>query len=240
MPLRLNIRVQGDPMRIMLDEILAAEKAVSKGTAAAGRGLLRDWRSEVRGALSYRLAGALRQRNYPEAQNSINAASLVYAPSARGRYYKGDRGASAAEVIDAHAKGVTIRSDRGLWLAIPVGKAAGMRGTDPNLTGNRINMRITPGGWERKTGRRLKFIYRKGKPSLLVDDGSVAPGNVMLWRSGKRGGYKSPRPIKKRRAEPVVVFILVPQVRLRRRMDLERGANQWGAALPGLILKHWK
>ncbi|MBR9837030.1 MAG: hypothetical protein GYB50_03945 [Rhodobacteraceae bacterium] len=239
MRFKFNIRAQGDPYAMMLDEIIAAEKAVSKGTAAAGRGLLRDWRDQVRAALSYRMAGALRQRNYPQSLNSINAAALVYAPSNAGRYYRGDRGASAAEVIEAHDKGAVIKSDRGFFLAIPLGKAAKMRGADTTGRGNQ--MRITPGGWERRTGRKLRFVYRKGMNSLLVDDGTTAPGNVMLWRNSRRnGGYKSPRAIKKRAKEPVPVFVLVPQVRLRKRLDLERDANAWGNALPGLILKNWK
>ena len=85
MALRFKITPQGDPLAMMLNEIVAAEKAVSKGTKQAGRGLLRDWRGQVRGALGYRIAGALRARNYPERGDSINAASLVYAPSKRSR-----------------------------------------------------------------------------------------------------------------------------------------------------------
>lgn len=239
MRFKLDAKVKGDPLAMMLDEIIAAEAAVSKGTAAAGRGLLKDWRGQVRTALSYRMAGALRQRNYPDRMDSINAASLVYAPSNAGRYYRGDRGASAAEVIEAHDRGAVIKSDRGFFLAIPLGKAAKMRGADTTGRGNQ--MRITPGGWERRTGRKLRFVYRKGMNSLLVDDGSVAPGNVMLWRNGRRnGGYKSPRAIKKRQSDPVPIFVLVPQVRLRKKMDLEKDSNAWGDKLPGLILRNWK
>lgn len=238
MRFKLDAKVKGDPLAIMLDEIIAAEAAVSKGTKAAGRGLLKDWRGQVRTALGYRMAGALRQRNYPDRQMSINAASLVYAPSNSGRYYRGDRGASAADVIESHDRGAVIKSERGFFLAIPLGKAAKMRGADTTGRGNQ--MRITPGGWERRTGRKLRFVYRKAENSLLVDDGSTAPGNVMLWRNGKRGGYKSPRAIKKRQQEPVPVFVLVPQVRLKKRMDLERDADAWGDKLPGLILGNWK
>jgi hypothetical protein len=30
--------------------------------------------------------------------------------------------------------------------------------------------RITPLGWERRTGMRLRFVFRRGRPSLLVAD----------------------------------------------------------------------
>lgn len=241
MALRFKITPQGDPMQMMLDEIVAAEAAVSKGTKLAGRGLLRDWRGQVRGALGYRIAGALRARYYPEQINSINAASLVYAPSNRGRLgaYKSssEKGASASEVIDAHDRGAVIRSENGFFLAIPLGKVANMRGA--STTGRGDRSRITPGGWERKTGRKLRLVYRKGMNSLLVDDGGVAPGNQMKWRGGRGGGrYRSPRAIKRREAIPI--FVLVPQVRLRKKFDLERDVVTWGDRLPGLILQNWK
>lgn len=241
--MRFKYETRGDPLEIMAREVLAAEKATSTGTKQAGRGLLRDWRGQVRGTLGYRMAGALRQRNYPERAESINAASLVYAPSnkARRRHginYTAEPGASAAEVIGAHDAGATIRSPNGFFLAIPLGKAAKMRGADGQ--GRSDRKRITPGGWERRTGRKLRLVYRKGQNSLLVDDGTTAPGNVMLWKNGRRGGYRSPRGIKKRKKAPVPVFVLVPQVRLRKKTNLDRDADKWAAALPGLIVAAWK
>lgn len=241
MALKFNITAKGDPLAMMLGEIIAAERAVSRGTTQAGRGLLRDWRGQVRGALGYRIAGALRARSYPERVDSINAASLVYAPSKRSRLapYKhgGEGNASAAEVIAAHDKGAVIRSQDGFFLAIPLGSAARMRGA--TTTGRSDRSRITPGGWERKTGRKLRFVYRKGENSLLVDDGGLAPGNQMKWRGGRGGGsYKSPRAIKRKKWIPI--FVLVPQVRLRKKFDLAKDAVVWGDRLPSLILNNWK
>jgi hypothetical protein len=37
----------------------------------------------------------------------------------------------------------------------------------------------------------------------------------------------------------VVIFILVPQVRLRKRLDLDRDTAAAAAALPGAILAAW-
>jgi len=243
MALRFRFTTSGDPLAMMLDEIVAAEKAATEGTKKAGRGLLRDWRKQVRGALGYRMAGALRARSYPEHTVSINAASLVYAPSNKARRavsptYIREAGATAAEVIDAHDKGATIRSADGFFLAIPLGSAARMKGATSTGRGDRT--RITPGGWERKTGRKLRFVYRKGENSLLVDDGSVAPGNVMLWRNGRRGVYRNPRAVRKRQKQPVPVFVLVPQVRLRAKTDLDRDVERWGDLLPELILSNWR
>lgn len=239
--MRFNFEAAGDPLQIMMAKILAAERAVSRGTKAAGNGLKRDWRAQVRSALGYRMAGAIRSRNYPAQTTSINAASLVYAPSKGGRGLSyvgtGKTGATAAEVIDAHDRGATIRSRDGFFLAIPLGNAARMRGASTTGRGDRT--RITPGGWERRTGRLLRMIYRKGENSLLVDDGGVTPGNTMKWRGGRGGGrYKTIQPIKRKKIIPI--FVLVPQVRLQKKMDLDRDTRRWGNLLPALIVQNWK
>lgn len=236
--MRFDFKVTGDPVADMMKEILAAEIAVTRGVKKAGQGLRDDWRKQVGSALGSRMAKAIRARGYPEVGESIRAASLVYAPSRRARTlgYRAAASATASDVIDAHDRGALIRSATGFWLAIPVGKAANMRGADSTGRGDRT--RITPGGWERRTGRQLRFIYRRGQPSLLVDEGKRAPGNVMLWKKGRGGGrYAAPRGFKNR-VEPV--FILVPQVKLRKKMDLDRDTRRWENQLPSLILNNWK
>lgn len=238
--MRFRFEAEGDPVLAMEREVDAAEIAVTRGVRKAGTGLRRDWRDQVRGALGYRMAGAIKSRNYPDGpERSIGAAALVYAPSKRRAapgYMGSSRGGTAADVIDAHDRGAVITGRLGLWLAIPIGRAARMRGADVEGRGDRS--RITPGGYERRTGRVLRFVYRKGQPSLLVDEGKVAPGNVMLWRNTRGGGkYVSPRGFKNR-AEPV--FLLVPRVKLREKMDLDRATRQWETALPGLIVAAWR
>lgn len=236
--MRFNWKVTGDPVAEMAREILAAEVAVTRGVDRAGKGLREDWRRQVSAALGQRISKTIQARKYPERGESIRAASLVYAPSRRARVlsYRAAPSATASEVIDAHDRGAVIRSATGFWLAIPVGKAANMRGADTVGRGDRT--RITPGGYERRTGRQLRFVFRKGQPSLLVDEGKKAPGNVMLWKKGRGGGrYAQPRGFRNRIE---IVFLLVPQVRLRKKTDLDRDTEKWANALPGLILSNWK
>ena len=75
--------------------------------------------------------------------------------------------------------------------------------------------RITPAEWERKTGLRLRFVCRRGGASLLV--APVAAG---------------------RQASPI--FLLVPQVKLPKRLDLARDAERAHEAMGGLIAAEWK
>lgn len=126
----------------------------------------------------------------------------------------------ASKIVDAFDRGATIRSKDGFWLAIPTPAAGrGLRGK-----------KITPGEWERRHGQRLRFIYRAGQPSLLVAE---------KFRITKRGRAVKSRSKTGRGQVTAVIFLLVPQVTLRKRLDLARSAKEWEARLPGMIVRHW-
>lgn len=95
---------------------------------------------------------------------------------------------------------------------------------------------MTPGLWEQMHGSRLRFIYRRGAVSLLVADD-------MRARTGKRGGFAKGSTSALRTGRglaSVPMFILVPQVSLKKRLDVGAAAERWGSALPGLIVGHWR
>jgi hypothetical protein len=192
--MRLTLDIRPDLVAMMAAEIAAGERAVSATMREAGIGLKRAWRGQIAGAgLGARLANSIRSEAFPKAGASLNAAAVVWS--------------KAPVIVGAHDAGPLIRSRNGLWLAIPTpaaGKALGGR-------------RITPAGWERRTGLRLRFVYRRGGPSLLV-----AP-------AGSRGSG----------ATVVPIFLLVPQVQLPKRLDLARDAERAHDAVPGLIVANW-
>jgi hypothetical protein len=105
------------------------------------------------------------------------------------------------------------------WLAIPT-PAAGK-----STRGGRI----TPGEWERRTGLRLRFIYRRRGPSLLVAEGRLnTKGRAVASRSKTgRGVVTAP------------IFLLVPQVKLTKRLDLARDAERAAVSVPGRIVAAW-
>ena len=95
--------------------------------------------------------------------------------------------------MGAHDTGPLIRSKDGFYLAIPTEAAGrGLRGR-----------RITPGEWERRRGLRLRFVYRRTGPSLLVADGA---------RINKRGQAVASRSKTGRNQVTAPIFLLVPQV----------------------------
>ena len=189
--MRLTIDIRPDIAKLMAAEIVAGERAVTAAVTEVGTGLKLGWRGQITGAgLGARLANSIRSEVFPKAGVSLNAATVVWS--------------KAPVIVGAHNTGPLIRSKNGLWLAIPTpaaGKALGGR-------------RITPAAWERKTGLRLRFVYRRVGPSLLV-----APA------------------VSGRPTAPI--FLLVPQVRLPKRLDLVRDAERAHEAMPGLIVANW-
>ena len=123
-------------------------------------------------------------------------------------------------IVGAHDTGPMIRSKEGFWLAIPT-PAAGK-----STRGGRI----TPGEWERRTGLRLRFVFRRRGPSLLVAEGRLnSKGRAVASRAKTGRGLTT-----------VPIFLLVPQVRLKKRLDLERPSRAALNALPGAIVSRWE
>lgn len=126
---------------------------------------------------------------------------------------------NAPVIIGAHDTGPLIRSKNGFWLAIPT-PAAGK-----STRGGRI----TPSEWERRRGIRLRFVYRPRGPSLLVAEGRLNSRGLAVGSRSKTG----------RGATTVPIFLLVPQVKLRKRLDLARDAKAAQERIPGAIVANW-
>ena len=90
--------------------------------------------------------------------------------------------------------------------------------------------RITPGEWERRRGLRLRFVYRRRGPSLLVADRArINTRDQAVASRAKTGRNQVTAPI----------FLLVPQVKLPKRLDLDRDAERVLDSAPGLIVANW-
>jgi hypothetical protein len=218
--MRITVSIEGDLAGMMAREVRAAERAVTLGVHATGASLQADLRAQVAAArLGADLTKSVRKRNYPSSGQSISAASLVYS--------------KASKLLDSFDRGSVIRSRRGLWLAIPLAPAGGRRSLRNNRSGRFEG--LTPAVWERRNGQRLRFVYLgKARALLVADDARLnAKG-----RATRKGG-------KRRRdgiltgAQTVPVFLLVPQVKMPKRLTLEAATNAAAARLPGAILANW-
>ena len=204
--MKLGIEISPDIVAVMAVEIKAGEKAVSAAMREAGSGLKNAWRGQIAQAgLGLRLANSIRSQTYPKSGQSLKAAALVWS--------------KAPVIIGVHDTGPLIRSKDGFWLAIPTAAAGkGLKGR-----------RITPGEWERLRGLRLRFVYRRRGPSLLVADGRLNSRGLGVASGSKTGRGKATVPI----------FLLVPQVKLAKRLDLARDAQRALDSVPRLIVASW-
>jgi hypothetical protein len=204
--MKLKLDITPDLAAMMAAEIAAGERAVTAAVHEAGTSLKTAWRGQITGAgLGPRLANTIRSEQFPKGKSSLNAAALVWS--------------KAPAIIGAHDTGPLIRSRNGFWLVIPT-EAAGK-----SLRGGRIS----PREWERRTGLRLRFVYRRTGTSLLVAEARLnTRGRAVVSRSKTGRGVAT-----------VPIFLLLSQVKLPKRLDLAREARRAHGAVPGLIVANW-
>jgi len=195
----------------MQAELRAIERAVANGTRDAGRSLRTELRRQVTSAgLGQRLGDSWRDKHYPNQR--IDAASLVYT--------------KAPQIIRAFDEGAVIRSKRGRFLAIPTENAP-RRGAD--------GKRISPSTFPERWFGPLRFVPRPSGPSLLVVDGLRAS---FSRQTGQLRGFRRATDRARRSGQgltTVVMFLLVPQVKPRKRLDVAHAAERWSGQLPALI-----
>lgn len=211
MSLRLRAALQGDLTKIMRQETKAAERAVTLAVKEATTGLKLDLRAQVTGAgFSSRFSKTWRGKTYPK-KASMNAAGFVFS--------------KAPEIMESYSSGAVIRAKKSAFLAIPL-PAAGKKA---------MGKKVTPELWEQKHKKKLIFIKRKGSNPILIAEN-------MRARKGKRGGFAnaSKRALKTGKGLTTVpIFVLVPQVTVKKRFDVDAPAKKWSDQLPRLITKNW-
>lgn len=205
----MRVRVSTSPSLVALlaNELTAGERASTLTFKQVAERLKSDWRSQItRAGLGRKLSNSIRSKSYPERGHSLNAAALVWS--------------KAPKIISAHDEGAVIRSRNNFFLAIPTEAAGKGRG----------GARLTPGEWESRRGIKLRFVYRRGQPSLLVAEARLSARGQATRSRSKTG----------RNVSTVPIFILVPQVKLRKRLNLARDAVRAGQSIPAIMLQNWK
>jgi hypothetical protein len=208
--LRLLAALQGNLKEEMAAEVKTAQQAVSQGIQQATDGLKGELRGQiVTAGLGQRLAGSWQGKVYPRGGHSLNAAGYVYN--------------KAPDIVRAFNDGVTIRSTHGRFLAIPTQYVIRQK-----------NRRISPRDFE-EAGIPLRFIPPQGarKVGLLVAD------NFRVTSKG-RARVASPTALRTGRGlASIIMFVLVPQVSIRKRLDIDSVAQKWIDKLPQLVVEAW-
>lgn len=193
----------GQAWEVWIDETEARMAgAVTEGVRAATKAGVASLRAHLDAAFPGSRGGAggfVTSISYPQPGKParLDAVGFVFP--------RNDR---AEKIIAAWTEGVTIRSADGFWLAIP---------TDAVPRDGR-GRKLTPGALEQRMGIRLRLVPAVGRmrSALLVADGLTAARNGRGWRQAT-----GRRLAQGRETQPVLMYVLVPEVTLARRLNPE-------------------
>jgi hypothetical protein len=208
--MRIDVRVEGDLRVSMEDTIRAGRLAALGAVTGVGAAIKENWRGQIATAGLGKRLGNTVQNRAYPRQGSLNAAALIWA--------------KAKKIVGAFETGVEIRAKGSRFLAIPL-PAAGKSSR---------NGRITPDEWERRRGRRLQFVQRRRGGALLVDTGEAIRGPSTFGRGGVA------RNSRKRAQNPVPIFVLVPRVRLQKRLGLNTAAHRLAQSMGARLIAGWR
>ncbi len=212
---------------LTIEGVLQARDAIERKVYRAGTAMIREStralekriEGAIRGAVPGRLWRAIASNVYPKGGIAREPVGSIYVNG-------GERSRGAIRFFTQPGR---IKNDDDFFLAIPL-PAAGSRGRDRLLT---------PGEWERREGVRLRFVYRRGRPSLLVADSAVlgAKGTFrrvtsVRTKADERRGFA-------RGATTIPIFVLLPFVPFANSVSIEPLVQQsrddlvvgWGRAM---------
>ena len=173
----------------------------------ASAALQAELRSQVTAAgLGPRVAQAWRRQTYPApGTKSLSPAALVWS--------------KAGTIVRAYNEGTPIRPKRGAALAIPSDWVP--------LKANR--RRMTPVEVEARFNRDLRYVKLPNGNAVLIMD------QVIEGRSGGLRRASKGRKAQGRRVTSKIMFTLVRQVKVAKRLDVERAAAGAESALASAL-----
>jgi hypothetical protein len=167
-------------------------------------------RADVRaGGLGEKVANTWQAKRYPQKGVSVSPAVFLYS--------------KAPLIVSAFEEGVTITHHDGLWLAIPTENV-------PMSGRGGKRRRATPQDVEVIFNQDLIIYPGRGRELLaFVDAVKSRNGRSFRRATNARTGKQS------RKAELVLMFVLVPQVTLRKRLNWKKVAASLGLKWQDLI-----
>lgn len=216
--MRLNAAIQGDLKQIMAGELAAATKGVTQGIERAATILKGELRHQVaQTTKGTKLASAWRQKFF--FNKGLNAAAIVYS--------------KAPNIITSFEEGSTIVAKKSRFLAIPTPYAKG-------LIGGRL--KATPAMCKAK-GIPLVFLRAQhGHHAMLILDFTKYAG-VRVGKSGRASLGIHTKTGKIRSGTIVTfvpMFILLEQVKLRKRLDVKGATEKAARLLPLIIMRNYQ
>lgn len=212
---------------LTIEGVLQARDTIERRVYRAGTAMIREStralekriENAIQGAVSGKLWRAIASQVYPKG-------GIAREPSGSIFVNGGERSRGAIRFFTQPGR---IQNDDDFYLAIPL-PAAGTRGREGMLT---------PGEWERRTGVRLRFVFRRGRASLLVADSAVLSAKGIFRRVASIRTKADQRRGFARGATTIPIFVLLPFVPFANSVSLEPLIRQsrddlvigWGRAM---------
>ncbi|MBB4837293.1 hypothetical protein HNP52_000344 [Sphingomonas kyeonggiensis] len=189
-------------LRLLADDIEGdvAGAATEAMRETTYKALLTLRRQVVSAGLGQRLANTWRDRVYPEQRRSMNPSGYIWS--------------NAPDIIDAFGRGAQIVPLAGRrYLAIP----------SDNVPRRRGAKRMTPFEVENAFNQDLTFLRGKnGRVLAFVE--AVRSRNRRGYRPGTKG-----RLAQGRQLDRILMFTLVPTIRMPKLLDIDDVAASWAA-----------
>lgn len=223
--MRLGAAITGDLRKVVAGQWREAGRAIRAGLREAANGLRDDLRRDAEGAGLGRLGRVWRARVYGGRRGPWESAALVY-PKGGER----TRGALAA-----FEDGAVVRATKARYLLIPTGfnRAGGRRGGrvlyQPKDLKDSFVQRTRGGDLLlfARVGHAQARVKGRVRDRAFVNDRLLAGGRARRTRDILQAGV-------------VPMFLLVPQIRVRKRLNIAAITRRWEARLGELIVKHWR
>lgn len=231
--------VVGDVRRLLQAEVRAGERAATRAVRDETDALKRELRGQVAatfGAKGRGIANAWRSAVYPRSGVSLRPAGLVWSKT--------------PTIVDAFERGALVRAKGAKYLAIPTGfnAARGQRGRVSK------GLRVTPAQMA-ASGQAFLRPFRSGRGFVwcLPLYGATALGSgrrprrrTLLFAGGiaevgtanRKGREAWARDMLRKGMVPM--FLLLPQVKLAKRLDVAGAASRAGARVPRSFVRLWE
>lgn len=216
--MKFDVRVIGSIRNDFKREMDKTARVMTGAVREAVDGAKQEMRRQVAAAgYERRMQNTWRGEVYPKRPIvSIEAAGMIFT--------------KAAKIFEGLERGGVIRAKNSRFLAIPTENAP-----------KRINRkRPTPELWERRYGEKLVFIPTRNGRGLLVARNRRASYSR---KTGELRGFRKASARSLRTGAgltSVVIFKLVPVVRLQKRLSLYDTGDKWQRKMPDLINKQWR
>ncbi len=222
--MRLHAAIRGDLKRHMADEVRAIRRALREALKEAGTGLRDDLCEHVAAADLGRLSKAWAHRQFARRgrRRVSDVMSVVYV-----------KGRSANRAVEAFEYGSVVRPVNARYLAIPThfNRKSGRRGAKVLFRPDQIL-----NGFIRRSRKGTLILFAKTQRAQRKIRGRVRDQAYVNDRLLGSGRVRRTQAILEYGAVPM--FILVPEVRIGKRLDIRRIAAGWMDRLPEITIRH--